>query len=773
MNIQVEYNQDMSGLEEVLASVSRPGSFCCHGETVVPLPRIEIKGMGPLAFPLLPAQAEALAERAGGAPFGRGEDTVYNEEVRKTRQLDASEIRISGAGWEKTFGDILKEVQRGLGCEVLPVRGELYKLLLYPTGGHFAAHRDTEKAEGMFGTLVISLPSDHAGGDLLVRHAGHEERISLCSTEPSALRYAAFYADCEHEVEPVTDGNRLCLVVNLILDGESPSAPVYDQEVDHAAREIRNWFPERNPSQKLVWLLEHTYTPAGLSFAALKGADAARASVLRQACEKTGCELFAGLVSITEAGPAEPDYDFYASGRRGYCEEDGEDPAGTDYEVVEVSEAWQDITDWVSPEDRKSGFDRLPLAGDELLPEGALDEEKPDEDRLTEATGNEGASFERTYRRAALVFWPKADSVRVLSGAGSKTLVKYIRMQAHPSSHPTPGLPRFVPHLIEEWPTASAPNWRREHEETGLRDLFRHLIQHQAGGLYADALSGIMIPHYEIGAWEVFKETLLQPGCTNAENLFAEWMKTNATTFSTDAIHLLNSLIECGWTFGQVLQILLDSLPAKKERPDYWGEPKQQIPDAPALAELFHVLDQAGTETQRNQLTGFLQANPTIYTLTTCVNACKELHPHRTSPGYASLWSYTASAILDRSEAPPAKPDTWTLETKPGCTCAPCKALLAFAKDPEQQTARFPLRKDLRQHIHQRIQSDDLDIDHVTERKGRPYVLVCTKNRKTHKRNVARYQSDLKHMRWLHHHAPPEMKSLVERMANVLAVHSG
>ena len=34
---------------------------------------------------------------------------------------------------------------------------ELYKLLLYKTGGHFKAHRDTEKAEGMFGTLIVQL----------------------------------------------------------------------------------------------------------------------------------------------------------------------------------------------------------------------------------------------------------------------------------------------------------------------------------------------------------------------------------------------------------------------------------------------------------------------------------------------------------------------------------------------------------------------------------------------------------------------------------------
>jgi hypothetical protein len=52
-----------------------------------------------------------------------------------------------------------------------------------------------------------------------------------------------------------------------------------------------------------------------------------------------------------------------------------------------------------------------------------LDGEAPDEQRLTEATGNEGASFERAYHRAALLVWPRDRFADVLLQAGVAGLI--------------------------------------------------------------------------------------------------------------------------------------------------------------------------------------------------------------------------------------------------------------------------------------------------------------------------------------------------------------
>jgi len=55
----------------------------------------------------------------------------------------------------------------------------------------------------MFATLVVVLPSEYSGGELVVRHQGREVRLDLRRDEPSEAAFAAFYADCVHEVRPI------------------------------------------------------------------------------------------------------------------------------------------------------------------------------------------------------------------------------------------------------------------------------------------------------------------------------------------------------------------------------------------------------------------------------------------------------------------------------------------------------------------------------------------------------------------------------------------
>ena len=136
----------------------------------------------------------------------------------------------------------MARVAGGLGIGE-PVAAELYKLLVYDRGSFFVSHRDTEKAPGMFATLVIVLPSNSAGGVLLVRHKSREVRLDLSCPEPSEAAFAAFYADCVHEVLPVTEGCRLTLVYNLIRHGRGPmpEPPDYDGQQRRIAALLQAW----------------------------------------------------------------------------------------------------------------------------------------------------------------------------------------------------------------------------------------------------------------------------------------------------------------------------------------------------------------------------------------------------------------------------------------------------------------------------------------------------------------------------------------------------
>jgi hypothetical protein len=137
----------------------------------------------------------------------------------------------------------------------------------------------------MFATMALVLPSTHGGGELVVKHAGRETALDLHPEEPSEIGFAGFYADCVHELRPVTTGFRVTLVYNLrFADKSRPlTAPDYRGEQAQVAEALRTWAGAEDEPDKLILPLEHAYTPAELSSGALKGADAGAASVLVKA----------------------------------------------------------------------------------------------------------------------------------------------------------------------------------------------------------------------------------------------------------------------------------------------------------------------------------------------------------------------------------------------------------------------------------------------------------------------------------------------------------
>jgi len=50
--IEIEYNQELKALEAILSDVKRPGDFFIAGTMEIPMPRLEVKGVGTLSFPI-------------------------------------------------------------------------------------------------------------------------------------------------------------------------------------------------------------------------------------------------------------------------------------------------------------------------------------------------------------------------------------------------------------------------------------------------------------------------------------------------------------------------------------------------------------------------------------------------------------------------------------------------------------------------------------------------------------------------------------------------
>ena len=304
----VEYNDEHKQLETLVRSVDRSGDYCVHGKLVAYMPRLEVSPVGTISFPVPDVHAASLIRVAERAPYGRGTETVLDTNVRDCWQIDSAKVQLGGAVWDKTFASILAKVAQGLGCPRKRLSARLYKLLVYETGGFFTAHRDSEKAAGMVATLVVVLPAVGEGGELVVRHKDREKVIDMCVSDPYELAYAAFYADCSHETLPLRAGHRVSLVYNVILSGKGSDdlsrAPDFAGHAKSIAALLSDWSRSDGAARQLVWVLDHHYSAAGLSFATLKGLDDAVARVLAQATRQADCSLHAAVLRIEEYGPA-------------------------------------------------------------------------------------------------------------------------------------------------------------------------------------------------------------------------------------------------------------------------------------------------------------------------------------------------------------------------------------------------------------------------------------------------------------------------------------
>ena len=694
-------------IEKLLLSVDRPGDFCSHGRLLSPMPRLDVKGAGALSFPVPEAQVQALVAVAARAPYGKGPATVVDRTVRDCLQIDAARIRLAGGGWRDTFGRVLTAAADGLGCPVDRLDAQLYKLLIYEPGGFFASHRDTEKADGMIATLSIALPVAGTGGEIVVRHRGRERTIDMTAAEPSELAFAAFYADCEHEVRPVTEGYRLSLVFNLCLrpgDTDTPrTAPDYDQQVDRLARRLAAWRRGSDGVEKLAWVLEHEYSEAGLSFDALKNRDAALARILAAAAGPADCALHAAILHLEEWGAASYSGEFAGWGWDG--------PDDDDLEMEEVEDYRQWLDGWVAPDGHRPPFGEIDLSPEERLPHGALDDAEPDEQRIEEATGNAGATVERSYRRAVLVLWPESKTLSVVAAGGIDAAVAWVEEElGRNGGDADERIRTLTAQLIDIWPAG-----RDDFDERGApgRDrMLRLLLETRDEAGAARFLRDVIVARYDGSENEALAAVLDMLGPPGAAYFLLDMIGAHLRRRPAAMLGLLWRLDAAGretadaaWdvVLREAARATLDALPAALP-----PEPEGSFPrpasrqrtrfDETAVYHLFALAWRLGLPDGAAAAADAVAAAPRIVAPDRVVPAVLvKLHAEEEgaagSAAFARLWRHAADALLARSVEPPPPPGDWTIAANAGCRCEHCDRLRDFCKDPAARTARFPLRK--------------------------------------------------------------------------------
>ncbi|KAK1760379.1 hypothetical protein QBC47DRAFT_366986 [Echria macrotheca] len=337
-------------LSKALNAITTPGSFAAFREFPwSSMKPILVHDVGHIAgFPLQETVARDLIAKARQAPYGKGSETFVDTSVRNTWELDASQLELSPQ-WNSVIEDACAWAAKELGVTV-PVRAELYKMLIYEKGAMFKAHTDTEKIPGMFGTLVVYLPSTHEGGDLVLKHGGVTKVFRALGTQPSM---ACWYSDVSHEVLPVTSGIRWVLTYNLaisqppnqpspILSTGPSAAGMSVAGLDSLRTALGAWVALPDGHDKpdyLFSLLDHTYTEANISLASLKGADSHRMRCLKDACDMHNVTLYFGLLEKVVKGACEPHFEWIQPRKRrrgkrnGKRYEDSDDDDWHDFSV--------------------------------------------------------------------------------------------------------------------------------------------------------------------------------------------------------------------------------------------------------------------------------------------------------------------------------------------------------------------------------------------------------------------------------------------------------
>lgn len=297
----IQKKQFKHDLQKCLDGCERAGTFwSLRTHETYTNPGLNIKKYGPVGLPLASRDAEAIARFCKQSPFGKGDETLVDTSVRRTWELDASEFECQNPLWGTFLQTLASQTLEDLGVTVT-AEGEAYKLLLYEEGAFFKAHKDTEKVPGMFGTLVVCLPSYHTGGEVRLLHNGKERILATATSSSHGLSSLAWYSDVSHEVKPVQSGYRLVLTYNLVQGLTAPmhTAAALDQTHVQLERLLKRWNTEFLDVGRLLYPLEHQYTQSSMSLSSLKGTDAAKGQCIDRVSSRCGISWCLGQLTYT------------------------------------------------------------------------------------------------------------------------------------------------------------------------------------------------------------------------------------------------------------------------------------------------------------------------------------------------------------------------------------------------------------------------------------------------------------------------------------------
>ncbi|HEY2412127.1 MAG TPA: 2OG-Fe(II) oxygenase [Pirellulaceae bacterium] len=704
-----------NSLEDLLKTLGESSQFISARSLPPVLPGLEVNDVGTIGTPISAADAKRLIAKATQAPYGRGEETIVDTNVRRVWQLEPSQFRLENREWDAQIAAIVEAASQDFGIQQ-KVRAELYRLLIYEPGSFFAPHRDTEKSEQMFATLVVCLPSRHTGDALIVRHDGQTRRIDFGSKEGQfKTQYAAFYADCEHEIEPVESGYRICLIYNLATVGErQPTAPQNAESVAKAAGLLRLLFGEpaikdepASELDKLAIPFAHEYSAAGLDPTQFKGADRARADVLRRAAASLGYSCHFALLTHWQSGT--PDYstiDFDPYQRRSSHrwsdddddEEEEDEDSGDDSEaeMEEVFDESLSLDHWLDEQGNVEPFGEIQLQDDEILTLTSR-EGWSRKQTISEATGNAGASMERWYRQGAIVIWPHDRTFRILAGEGQQAALPELekRLSSSKTDADLAACRSFAQEIIKHW----QPRQRGPSDNPAFpRRMLDVLLRIGTLELVETFLRDVLPKDFDgsegkslLAMGQKFGLAPLGPLlCVLIEQQKPTDYFTDLSTIVAVCRPLCCDAPSPADDRRKACRELADALMAAALR---WDKGRREWRDskdsrAEVVDGMVQILASISASRQLDAFVAHVLADPKNYDLhRALIPGVKAIYQWlsqvpEAGPAATALWEHCRAELRVATAHPIEPPADWKREAKLDCKCEDCQALARFLRKP-------------------------------------------------------------------------------------------
>ncbi len=770
-------------IAEILRRLDSPGSFATHFTAACSDLNLRVQGVGAIRLPLTAATARKLSAASTPAYHGYKEQTRLDPKVRDTGEIAGERVEIDDASWRGPFAKHLDRIRRSLGLPVgSHLQAQLHNLLVYAPGQHFAQHRDSEKADGMIGTLVVCLPSTHAGGEISIRH--QEETLRVAGSR-SELTLIAFYADCPHEILPVQSGYRVALTYDLILTGTSADLQTPRRVSDELVISLRRFFTmlppprwkgddERTPPERLVYLLDHQYTRQGLRWNLLKNADAKRAALLRQAARELDCETFLALADVHETWACEEPYP--ADGHRWYEDEDedededddedgendGDSSAAADYELTDLIETDVELRHWVSADGTAEKI-ATGVADAELCMTKPSVDFDPFETEHEGYTGNAGNTVEHWYHRAAIVLWPRSRNFVIRAKASPRWAIAQVA-KAFKNGQPQAGHD-LARSLLPFW---KAVGWRTEGasllaatlkvaaviEDPSLAaSLLQPFGLTRLTAAMAPWIAQLLSVH-GLQWWQQLLRTWASSRQDDDDAQLSSWTVVVMPELSravcaghpTEGPALIETLLarQCAWFERQVKHASRIQRTSERQRQlTQLGEPWLGV------LRSAHFAGQAGLH---RQLIHLLTTGDELWPLP--MAAVRAAHSMKAAPmlrelELRSLHGHCVATLTRWLEEPPRAADDWSIMTPVHGTGPLHRQLTQFLRAHGEVTMEWPLAKDDRRYIHGLIDDAGLPVTHVTRRTGRPFTLVLQKTAALFDGDRQRRRGWLKDLEWL------------------------